>query len=200
MAWACEIPPAILWLSYSSNYSASQGEINEFKIFLNPTRTFFGEQFPQLIYEDWFISSVLTGRVEAPGFLEFWRDPLQHDKYAAWVSSDWSGAIKPSSDIVKVAKGYTLLVKEGFITRARSTRETTGMKYSKVVKRLKQENEQLAEALRPILELKKEFGNQNTETAIEGTLRSATSADTEAVLETVETMEDNVISAVEGMK
>ena len=35
VAWTNEIPPEILKLAFSNNYSASQAAINEFKIYLN---------------------------------------------------------------------------------------------------------------------------------------------------------------------
>ena len=76
---------------------------------------------------------------------------LRNDNYdfAAWTKSDWSGAIKPSTDVLKTAKGYKEQISMGVITRDRASRELTGMKYSKVVRRLAKENQQLAEAMEP---------------------------------------------------
>lgn len=150
MAWALEIPPEILRLSFSSNYSASQAAINEFKLYLNPVRGAWGDDFCQPIYVEWLISETLAGRVTAPGLLEAWRDPLQFDRFAAWVMADWSGAIKPSVDLIKQANGYSMLVAAGFISRDRATRETTGTKFSKNVAKLRRENEMLAEANKPL--------------------------------------------------
>lgn len=146
MAWALEIPPEILTLSFASNYSASQAAINEFKLYLNPVRAAWGDDFCQPIYVDWLLSSTLSGRTKADGLLEAWRDPSQYDRFAAWVSADWSGAIKPSVDLMKQAAGYAALVEQGFISRDRATRETTGTKFSKNVAKLKRENAALAEA------------------------------------------------------
>jgi capsid protein len=70
MAWCYEIPPEILRLSFSSNYSASQAAINEFKLYLNPTRVEWGDAFCQPIYFDWLISEVLAGRLTATGLLD----------------------------------------------------------------------------------------------------------------------------------
>jgi len=153
MAWALEIPPEILRLSFSSNYSASQAAINEFKLYLNPVRAAWGDDFCQPIYVEWLMSEVLAGRIVAAGLLEAWRDPTQFDKLAAWTAADWSGAIKPSVDLVKQANGYELLCAQGFISRDRAARETTGTKFSKNVKKLARENEALARAMRPIKEL-----------------------------------------------
>lgn len=151
MAWAMEVPPEILQLAFSNNYSASQAAINEFKIFLNQERSRFGADFCQPIYVDWLFAEVLSGRVEAPGFLESWRDPLEYDVYGAWIFADWSGAIKPSTDIRKQAQGYELMVRKGWITNARATRELTGTKFSRNIKKLRKENEMWVAANEPIL-------------------------------------------------
>lgn len=158
VAWANEIPPEILKLSFSNNYSASQAAINEFKIYLNRVWSDWGEQFCSPIYVEWLVSEELLGKINTPGLLAAWRDPEQHDQLAAWTCVDWYGSIKPSTDMLKQAKGSAMLVAEGWSTNARESRITTGTKFSKNIKRLRRENEMKAEALRPMLELKSEFG------------------------------------------
>lgn len=153
VAWVHEIPPEILKLSFSSNYSASQAAINEFKMFLNVKREWWGGMFCQPIYIEWLLSEVLAGRVVAPQLLDAWREPALFDRLAAWVSADWSGAIKPSVDLTKQATGYTALVEQGFISRDRASRETTGTKYSKNVAKLERENLALERAMMPIKRL-----------------------------------------------
>jgi lambda family phage portal protein len=150
IAWALEIPPEILRLSFGTNYAASQAAINEFKLYLNKSRTTFGLQFCQPFYSDWLVSMVLQQRIEAPGLLSSWRSISQWETFGAWVSSEWSGQIKPAVDMLKLAKAYREQVDLGFITRGRATREVSGMKHSKVVKQLKRENEKLAEANAPL--------------------------------------------------
>lgn len=150
VAWALETPPEILRLAFSNNYSASQAAINEFKMFLNRVRSQWGDEFCTPVYEDWLLSEVLGQRIAAEGLLEAWRDWSQYDVYGAWVASDWAGQIKPAVDLSKLVDGYTAMVEQGFTTRDRATRELTGQKFSKNVKRLRIENEQLAEALNPL--------------------------------------------------
>jgi len=157
VAWANEIPPEILRLAFSNNYSASQAAINEFKIYLNRFWSDWGESFCSPIYVEWLISETLLQNVIAPGLLEAWRNPKRHDIFGAWICTDWYGSIKPSTDMLKQAKGSELLVKNGWSTNAREARITTGTKFSKNVKRLKRENEQLVEALRPMLEFTAEL-------------------------------------------
>jgi len=166
VAWANEVPPEILRLAFSNNYSASQAAINEFKIYLNQVWSQFGESFCTPIYIEWLISETLNGKIKATGLLDAWRNPAMHDKFAAWVSAEWYGSIKPSTDMLKQAKGSKMLVDEGWSTNAREARITTGTKFSKNVKRLKRENQMKAEAARPLLELKAEFGGQAANEAV----------------------------------
>lgn len=157
IAWANEVPPEILTLAFSNNYSASQAAINEFKIYLNLVWSTFGENFCAPIYTDWMLSAVLAGVVDAPGLLEAYRDPAQADKFASWNSAYWYGSIKPSTDMLKQARSSEMLLGMGLTTHARESRILTGTKFTENVKRLTIENEQLAEALRPLAEFKKEF-------------------------------------------
>jgi len=153
VAWANEIPPEILRLSFSSNYSASQAAINELKMYLNRARATFGNAVCQPLYEEWLLSEVMAGRIQAAGLLGAWRDRSQYDVLGSWFAADWTGHIKPAVDLSKLVKGYREMVEEGFITRDRASRELTGTKYSKNVQKLRRENDQLAEAKRSLAEL-----------------------------------------------
>lgn len=158
VAWANEIPPEILFLAFQNNYSASQAAINEFKIYLNKIWTSWGETFCTPIYVEWLLSEILLKKMEAQGFLNSWRDPMQYDIFGAWTSVEWYGSIKPSTDMFKQVKGSKVLVAEGWSTNAREARTTTGTKYTKNIKRLKRENQLKVEALRPLAEFQREFG------------------------------------------
>jgi len=153
-------------LSFSNNYSASQAAINEFKIYLNKVWSDWGETFCMPIYVEWLISETLLQKITAPGLLQAWRNPQEYDVFGAWVATDWYGSIKPSTDMLKQAKGSKLLVEEGWTTNARESRMLTGTKFSKNIKRIKRENELKAEAARPLLELNKEFGTDVANDAI----------------------------------
>lgn len=153
IAWALELPPEILTLTFRNNYSASQAAINEFKMYLNASRTTFGETFCQPIYVEWLISEVLSQRIKADGLIESWRDLSRYDEFGAWTSADWAGQIKPAVDLTKLARATKEMIAEGLITRDRAARELTGLKYSKVVQRLARENAMLATANAPLVEL-----------------------------------------------
>ncbi len=167
VAWTLEIPPEVLRLSFSNNYSASQAAINEFKIAINRTWGDFGETFCTPIYIEWLLSETLLQKIIAPGLLQSWRNPNEYDIFGAWTATDWYGSIKPSTDMLKQAKGSKILVEEGWSTNAREARITTGTKFTKNIKRLKRENELKVEAARPIAEFKQEFGELVATDAIE---------------------------------
>jgi hypothetical protein len=97
--------------------------------------------------------AVQTNRILAPGLLDAWNNPEKFEQKGAWLQVDWYGSIKPSTKLIDQAKGSEMLVKNGWSTRAREARTITGTKFSKNIKRLKQENEQLAEVLEPLVEL-----------------------------------------------
>lgn len=158
IAWANEIPPEILKLSFSNNYSASQAAINEFKIYLNRIWMGWGEMFCAPIFTEWLICETLLGKTDPKGFMGSWNDPSKYDIFGAWTCVDWYGSIKPSTDTLKQARGAQILVQEGWSSNAREARQISGTKFSKNMLRLEQENAQKAKAIRPILELQKEFG------------------------------------------
>lgn len=150
MAWSLEIPPEILKLSFSSNYSASQAAINEFKLFLHKERHNFTADFCKPVYIDWKISECLTGRIDNLAFLEAWRSRTEYDQFAAWVECEFAGQVKLSSDILKQAKGYKELVSNGWITHGRATAELTGMSFQRNMRTLRRENQQLVDAMEPL--------------------------------------------------
>lgn len=159
VAWSKEVPPEILRLSFSNNYTASMAAINEYKIYIHWVWQDWGDTLCSPIFVDWLVSEVLAGTIKAPGLLDAWRDDRQFDRFAAWTSCAWYGSIKPSTDPVKAAKGSQILVAEGWSTNAREARVNTGTKYSHNIKVLRRENEAKAEALRPLLELQKSLAD-----------------------------------------
>lgn len=146
IGWAFEIPPEILTLAFSNNYSASQAAINEFRMYLDSARMSFGVGFCQPIHESWLISEVLLGHIEAPGLLAAWRDARQWDVLGAWVMADWTGHVKPSTDPFKLVKGLQGALDTGLITFARAARQFDGGKHSRIVRKQKKERELMADA------------------------------------------------------
>lgn len=152
IAWANEIPPEILRLTYGHNYSATQAAVNELRLKLDPCRESHADQMCAPIYDEFLTSEVISGKTRAPGFLAAKADMRQYDIYGAWVKSDWSGAIKPSTDLAKMTKGYKDLVAEGWCTNQRAARELTGTKFSQNIAIIRRENEAKAEANEPLVQ------------------------------------------------
>ncbi len=152
VAWTNEVPPEVLKLAFTSNFSSSRQANSEFKMFLDKERTIFSSDYSKPRYQNWLVSMVLTDRIKAPGLLESWRDPRKFEIFGAWIDSDWSGAIKPHVDPLKETSAYIKKDENGYSTKARSTRELTGMKYSRNIKQLKKENQLLAEAHQPLID------------------------------------------------
>jgi capsid protein len=170
LAWSFEIPPECLVLSYNSNFSASQAAIRELNMFLEKERDRFASQHCQNLLEEWFVASVLLGKIQATGFLEAWSDPKKYDVKRAWLNADWIGSIKPSLKLNDEVLANENMVKNAWQTNARSARGLTGTSFDRNVRRLAKENRMKAEAMRPLLELQKEYGAKNVTEAM-GMLR-----------------------------
>lgn len=159
MSWALEVPPEIMQLAFSSNYSASQAAINEFRIFLNKERAQFADEFLNDVYQEWLLVESFASRLDrGEDIITAWRNRMSDFKWDAYSRTDWAGAIKPSNDMAKTIKAYADMIAEGVITRERACRELTGMKYSQVVRKLQKENTELAKALTPILGISNNVG------------------------------------------
>lgn len=184
IAWANEVPPEILKMSFSNNYSASQAAINEFKIYLNKVWTDWGETFCTPIYVEHLLAETLLQKNTAAGLLQSWRNPAEYDIFGAWTTVDWYGSIKPSTDMLKQAKGSKLLVDNAWSTNTREARMNAGTKFRRNVKQLKRENELKVEAARPLAEFEQEFGPDTATKAI--------SAIEDATLELVDALQPEV--------
>ena len=63
--------------------------------------------------------------------------------------------------MLKMAKAAEKMLQLGLTTRERESRGANGTSFISNAKKLKRENEMLAEALRPMLEMEAEFGADN---------------------------------------
>lgn len=158
VAWGLQIPPEILLMSFNKNYSASQAAKNKWNTYLAKERPRFASAHCKNHFEEWFTSSVLAGKIQAPGYLETLADMSRYDERRAWLVTEWYGQIEPTVDPVKHVTSSKMAVAEGYSTRTREARQFNGSKFSHNVRRVAKENAQLAEAMRPILELQNEFG------------------------------------------
>lgn len=166
ISWALEMPKSVLKMEFSNSYSASRGEIKEFNMFLGTARNRYADTVTRPIYRSWLIAMTLTRRIEAPGLLEAWRDPMKFETFGAWTNSNWFGAVKEAVDLPKEVSGLEKMAKNGYTTNTAATRQLTNSRFSTNIRRVTSENEKIAKSLRPLLELEKEFGAENVERAI----------------------------------
>lgn len=152
VAWGEEVPPEILRMSFSSNYSASKAAVNEFNAYLKRRQRTNAEQSTKPIYDEWLVAKVLLGHIKAPGLLQARRSPLGRELVSAWCMSEWPGPIKPSVDLGKDVKAYKEAISEGLVTRERAAADLFGARYDDVVKRLSDENSRLGTAQKPLVD------------------------------------------------
>lgn len=143
IAMACEMPPEIYRLSFDKNYSASAAGLNEFKIYLSVARRRIALAFNQPAYEAWLVAAVDKGTIVAAGLAEAAMDLAQFEKYAAWVHTDWIGAVKPTTDILKTVRAFEVMEQKGWITNNRIARELTGTRFSTNARILRRERAEL---------------------------------------------------------
>jgi len=160
IAWALEMPKSVLKMEFKSSYSASRGEIKEFNMSVSTARNRFADTFTRRVYRSWLTTSVLTRRVEANGLLEAWRDPMKFDIYAAWTNSSWFGAVKQAVDLPKEVTGLSAMADLGYTTHSANSRKLTNTRFTTNITRVSRENQLIAQATRPILELEREFGTE----------------------------------------
>jgi lambda family phage portal protein len=165
MAWGLGMPKSVATMMFSNSYSASRGEIKEFNMTLGVERNRFADTFTRPVYRSWLVAMTLTRRVEAPGFLEAYRDPMKFDQYAAWSNSSWFGAVKEAVDLPKEVKGLKMMADNGYSTNSMNSRQLTNTRFTTNIKRVARENALIAESIRSTLELEKEYGPDAVATA-----------------------------------
>lgn len=117
---ALGIPVELLFLHFTSSYSASRGALLEAWKLFNYWRGWWATNFCQPIYLEWLTEAVLKGRVIAPGFFD---NPMIAYAYS-WA--EWNGPTQGQLDPLKEVNAAAARVENGFSTRQRETMELTG--------------------------------------------------------------------------
>ncbi len=143
IAWALEIPPEIVTLLFQSNFSASRQANNEFNVYLQYRFSEFGKTFYQPIYEERLLSAVLENQLEAPGFLEAYRDKRQWRVITAWSNASWSGLSRPSVDIKKDVAAAQQGLQSGIGTYDHWNRRITGKSFKDTMRARAKEQKEL---------------------------------------------------------
>lgn len=163
LAWALEIPPEILLLSFNKNYSASQAAINEFKMYLEKERCKFGSEFCDFVYQDWFLSMTLLNKIDSGSYIIDYMTPDRWDAARAWTLAEWSGQMKPSTDLLKTVKAYGEAIDRRLITMARAIREIFGLKGVRVWKQLRKELQIVSELNKIVNPISDQSSESNTQ-------------------------------------
>lgn len=137
---AAEIPVEVLFKSFSSNYSASRGALNEFWRVCDMERSGFANSFCQPVYERWFAEAVARGRINAPGFFN---DPAVA---RAYLGCRWNGPARTNLDAKSEIEAATLRIQSGISTAEQETAQMTGGSYAANIRQRKREIKQMEEA------------------------------------------------------
>lgn len=146
MAWAYGVPPEVLRMKYSNNYSASQASNNKWLLAVNMIREDFGTQFVRPVYESFLLSATLTRDIDDLGLLATRSNWKLWKKRASWLCCEISGPADPVVDVTKQMKAYREAFELGIYTRRRAAREIGGGKFSRIIKERAREDEMMRNA------------------------------------------------------
>ena len=149
IASTLELPPEFVDLQYQNNFSASRQAGIDLGVYIKKERGLFSTQFNSIIYSEWLTNAVLSGIVSANGYIESLTNGNFFVKNA-WQQADFMGQIRQSVDILKEARAYKVYADEAWMSREEITRRVGGGDFSVNVTKLKDENEQLADANEPL--------------------------------------------------
>ena len=112
---------------FNSSYNAVRAALLESKKTFNRVKHNFVSDFCQPVYEKWLYQAVLTGVIDAPGFMD---DPL---KCAMWSRCAWIGDAAFLLDPLKETQAIKMQVDEQFQSRDSAVASFTGGDYGRVV-------------------------------------------------------------------
>lgn len=112
---ATMVPRQILLSSYDSNYSASQGTIQDMDKNCSIERAFFASRFCEPVREELIDQWVRQGLLEAPHYFE-------SELYRkAWCACTWRGPVATNIDITKTVNALKTAVESNFMTAEDAT-------------------------------------------------------------------------------
>lgn len=136
------IPFDIFMLDFPSSFSASKATNAEIVIYLNMAQKFISSNILNPIFNEFFISSVLSGSIKAPGFIEAKNTPSRFYEYEGWLNVEWLGVVKPTIDPVNAMKASIMKLDNALSTRTKEARAINGTDYFANIKQLKKENKE----------------------------------------------------------
>ena len=137
------IPGEVLAMEFGKSYSASRAALMLFWQSVMVWRDEFISDFCVPVYQSWMLGEVARGHLILPGY----ENPHLR---AAWQSSRWTGVPLPSLDPLKEERAAEVKIKNGGMSREEDSLTRHNTSFRSNVRRLKMENEQLAEANAPL--------------------------------------------------
>ncbi len=139
IAGSLGMPLSVFRQKFQTSYSAARAEILFFWNSIFRRRDDFISGFLNPFYEAWFTEHVNAGNIEAPGFKQL---PVVQ---RAWLYGTWNGISRPVVDPVKEVNAVEKRQRLGHTTGEREAKAYNGSDFRENIKRLKTENELLAE-------------------------------------------------------
>ena len=134
------MPLSVFRQKFQASYSAARAEILFFWNNIFKRRDDFTAGFLNPFHESWFTEHVNARNFTAPGFKTI---PIAR---RAWLYGSWNGISRPVVDPVKEVTAVEKRERLGHTTGEREAKAYNGSDFRENVKRLKTENELIAEA------------------------------------------------------
>lgn len=134
---ALGLPAELMFMQFTSSYSASRGALLEAWKLFHYWREWFAANFCQPIFEEWLTEAVILGRVKAPGYLE---DDVKRKAYS-WAT--WVGPAQGQLNPVQEVNAAILRVQNNLSTYQKEAGELTGEDWDLIMRQRQRENELL---------------------------------------------------------
>ena len=137
---ALEIPRDLLLKEFNASYSASRAALMEAWKAFRMRRTWLVDDFCRPVWELFISEAVSSKRLPAP---HFFTNPLVR---AAYLGCEWIGPSQGQLDPVKEINAELSAIEAGITTREAASVRINGSDWDENVRRIKRENEALADA------------------------------------------------------
>lgn len=137
---ALGLPFEVLFKRFTASYSAARAALLDAWIFYRNRRVFLATKFCQPVYEAWMWEAVMSGRIDAPGFME---DPARR---AYFLQAEWIGDSPGQIDPVKEVEAAAKRLEIGVSTHEDETRLLTGKVWEDQLRQRAKEERLMKEA------------------------------------------------------
>jgi len=137
------IPAEVAFSKFEQNFSSSRASLKQWEHTMEVWGHHYGGQLYQPIYSDWLFLSVIDAKVNAPGYMDAWKNN-NFDILEAYQKSQFLGPQVPHIDPVKEAQSARLKLgghgkNTPLISMEKATREVRGGEFQKNIEKFEQE-------------------------------------------------------------